>query len=181
MVLFCSRKEREICQNPATTAELPLANYTRSSAPETANPRSPNSSWTRDADCSSPASETAQSSAGTWIAERRSSARSVTREGSPHWASTRAGKFLGTPSYVAPEQAQGWEVLDERADLYSVGAVLFACLTQKPPFTGEHVVAVTSAPYSARKRSRVVPCASGSISRRKSSSCGRLPISDRAR
>ena len=77
--------------------------------------------------------------------------------------STKSGNFLGTPSYVSPEQAQGWEELDPRADLYAVGAVLFACLTRRPPFTGEHVVAVVAkllleqAPRVSEFRSGVSP------------------------
>lgn len=43
---------------------------------------------------------------------------------------TRAGSFMGTPAYCAPEQARGrWDEVDARTDLFSVGATLFACLT----------------------------------------------------
>ena len=41
---------------------------------------------------------------------------------------TAAGTLLGTPAYMAPEQAQGASVVDGRADVFSLGAVLFQCL-----------------------------------------------------
>jgi len=51
------------------------------------------------------------------------------------WAETRltnAEIALGTPGYRAPEQEQGLEV-DQRSDIYGLGAVLYECLTGKPP------------------------------------------------
>lgn len=54
---------------------------------------------------------------------------------------TRTGYTLGTPQYMAPEQAKGAE-LSPAADLYSFGAVLFRTLTGRPPFAGEHDQAV---------------------------------------
>ncbi len=44
---------------------------------------------------------------------------------------TRAGSALGTPQYMAPEQAQGTEI-DHRVDIYALGAVLFELLTGQP-------------------------------------------------
>ena len=52
-------------------------------------------------------------------------------------ALTGQGTILGTPFYMSPEQAQAKPELDARADIYSVGAILFECITGRPPHTGE--------------------------------------------
>jgi serine/threonine protein kinase len=48
---------------------------------------------------------------------------------------THAGDFLGSPTYAAPEHLRG-EPVDARTDLYSLGCVLFTCLTGRAPYRG---------------------------------------------
>jgi tetratricopeptide (TPR) repeat protein len=51
---------------------------------------------------------------------------------------TLPGAILGTPSFMAPEQARG-EAIDSRADVFALGGILFAVLTGAPPFRGKTV------------------------------------------
>jgi len=54
------------------------------------------------------------------------------------------GRVVGTPAYMAPEQARG-EPADERSDVYALGAVLYHLLAGAPPYTGRDIEAIVEA------------------------------------
>ncbi len=60
-------------------------------------------------------------------------------------ATTAAGVVVGTPRFMAPEQARGVSDLDARADIYAVGAIAYACLAGRPPYADMGFVDVISA------------------------------------
>jgi eukaryotic-like serine/threonine-protein kinase len=65
-------------------------------------------------------------------------ARRIGAEASP----TQSGGIVGTPQYMAPEQARGDPHLTVGADVYSLGGILYFCLTGRPPFEGRSYVDV---------------------------------------
>src|SRR5262249_98189 len=58
------------------------------------------------------------------------------REGAAPNTLTRQGTVLGTPFYRWPEQGQAMPDIDGRTDIWSIGAILYECLTGRPPHTG---------------------------------------------
>src|SRR5262249_4189972 len=55
-------------------------------------------------------------------------------------ALTRVGEFLGTPDYIAPEQAEDPRQADIRSDLFSLGGTLSSLLTGEPPSPGSSLM-----------------------------------------
>lgn len=55
---------------------------------------------------------------------------------------TRTGVMMGTPGYMAPEQARGSDTVDARADVFSLGVMIFECLTNQLPFAANHLPAI---------------------------------------
>jgi serine/threonine protein kinase len=62
---------------------------------------------------------------------------------------TDTGSMLGTPCYMAPEQATGETSADHRADIWSIGVILYECLSGTRPIEGENLAQVVSRLVSA--------------------------------
>ncbi len=78
--------------------------------------------------------------------------------------STVSGKVVGTPAYMSPEQARG-DVVDERADVYALGAVLYEVLAGTPPYADTTPQAVLDRVIAGPPRplSMVVPSVPGEL------------------
>jgi len=65
---------------------------------------------------------------------------------------TQTGMSLGTPQYMAPEQAMGERTVDHRVDIYALGAVTYEMLAGEPPFTGPTAQAIVAKVITERPR-----------------------------
>ncbi|HEX6575934.1 MAG TPA: protein kinase [Gemmatimonadaceae bacterium] len=66
---------------------------------------------------------------------------------------TQTGISLGTPQYMAPEQAMGDKSVDHRADIYALGAVVYEMLAGEPPFSGPNTQAIVARVITEKPRS----------------------------
>src|SRR6185503_15532966 len=63
-------------------------------------------------------------------------------EGGEQSFNTQTGALLGTPHYIAPEQARGDKNIDGRADIYSLGATFYQLVTGQTPYSGPTSMAI---------------------------------------
>ncbi|MBN8612997.1 MAG: serine/threonine protein kinase [Deltaproteobacteria bacterium] len=84
--------------------------------------------------------------------------RSAASSGEALTPTTQSGTIIGTPAYMSPEQARG-EIVTKASDLFSMGAVLFECLTGEVPFDGvnPNVVMARIVLERARRVDEVTP------------------------
>ncbi|MBI4618049.1 MAG: protein kinase [Planctomycetes bacterium] len=97
--------------------------------------------------------------------EKQQQEAGVAGDPGSHPFKTEMGSVMGTPVYMSPEQAEGRsDEIDERSDIYSLGAMLYELLSLEPPFTGKTVEEVISkvltedlVPPSRRAPGRNIP------------------------
>jgi tetratricopeptide (TPR) repeat protein len=77
-------------------------------------------------------------------------ALTVARSMAPGSTLTMAGTSIGTPMYMAPEQAAGDPTLDQRSDIYSFGIMAWELLAGRPPFEGATPVKLMGAHFSEK-------------------------------
>jgi TolB-like protein/tRNA A-37 threonylcarbamoyl transferase component Bud32/Flp pilus assembly protein TadD len=80
-------------------------------------------------------------------------ARALGAEGD---ALTKTGLAVGTPQYMAPEQATGEREVDGRADIYALGAVMYEMVAGEPPFTGPTARSIITRSLTEEPRSLTV-------------------------
>src|SRR6185369_3024664 len=79
-------------------------------------------------------------------------ALSAARDMAPAGPLTMTGTSIGTPAYMAPEQAAGDPSLDHRSDIYSFGIVAYELLAGRPPFEASSPVKLMNAHFNERPR-----------------------------
>src|SRR5260370_8556780 len=88
---------------------------------------------------------------------------STARTGSDSGLS-QAGSIMGTPSYMAPEQARGeGNQVDERADVFALGSILCELLTGQPAFTGRNSAGIQRKAARGELADAIAPLAQNSL------------------
>jgi serine/threonine protein kinase len=108
--------------------------------------------------------------------------------GDSGFSMTRTGAVMGTPYYMAPEQAKGSRELDHRVDIYATGVILYEALTGQVPFNADTFnellfKIVEASPRSSRKRWPAIPrtASKARATCRTPSRCGRTDTAPSSR